>query len=133
MVKYKMGMNEATIQDRCRLIASQRGGVLWRNNVGACVTDDGRLLRFGLGNDSAKLNKIMKSSDLIGITPTLIQPHHVGLTLGVFTAIECKRSDWKLTPGDTHAHAQLNFITRVQALGGIAMFCTDPSELPHQK
>ena len=79
--------NEAVIQSQVRLAAAQRGITLWRNQSGACYDETGRLIRYGLANDSAQLNRRMKSSDLIGITPILVEPYHVGRALGVFTAI----------------------------------------------
>ena len=75
------------------------------------MTDQtGRLIRFGLGNESPALNKVWKSSDLIGILPVLVQPSHVGKTLGVFLAVETKKPGWRLTPGDKRGQAQAAFL-----------------------
>jgi len=118
-------MKESPVQQRIRLAAAYRGIELWRNNSGALQDPrTGRLVRFGLANESAALNARIKSSDLIGITPVTIKPDMVGKTLGVFTAIECKESGWHLTPSDERGHAQAAFHSIVRAAGGIAGFVT---------
>lgn len=119
---------ESTAQNAVRLAAAHHGGALWRNNSGALLDKAGRMVRFGLGNDSARINAVWKSSDLIGIVPVTVQPHHVGMVWGVFTAIEMKAPDWRLTPGDDRARAQGNFINQVRGLGGIAGFCRSVEE-----
>ena len=63
-------------------------------DLGACEDITGRQIRYGLGNDSSQINKVFKSSDLIGITPHVVVPADVGLRLGVFTSIEVKRGGW---------------------------------------
>ena len=124
-----MSMSESAIQQRVLLEASNRGVTLWRNNVGACRTDDGRVIRYGLANESERMNKHIKSSDLIGITPTIIVPEHVGMVLGIFTAIECKRQDWRYSEADERTQAQRRFIDFVHNNGGFAGFCNDPAML----
>jgi hypothetical protein len=113
--------SEVASQAELRLRFSQLGGRLWRNNVGACQTTDGRHIRYGLANDSQRVNRSIKSSDLIGITPVLITDMHVGLTLGQFTAIEVKRSDWTYS-GTERELAQRKFIELVKSLGGEGYF-----------
>jgi hypothetical protein len=76
-------------------------------------------VRFGLANDSAKLNKSVKSSDLIGFTPVR--------GAAVFTAIECKREDW-LWAGSPREIAQQKFHTVVRASGGLAGFARNLEE-----
>jgi len=120
-------VSEARVQQNIRLAAAQRNAALWRNNNGACRDETNRLIRYGLGNDSKKLNDVWKSSDLIGLTPVQIEPHHVGRTFGVFTACEVKHSDWKWT-GATRETAQHAFLIDVARLGGIALFATDESQ-----
>lgn len=115
--------SEAAIQNELRVLASERGMRLWRNISGAVTTDDGRHIRFGLGNESAEICSVMKSSDLIGITPLVIGPEHVGRTIGVFTATEVKKQGWKYT-GTDREKAQYAFIMLVLSLGGIAKFST---------
>ena len=120
--------NESTIQAEVRAEFSARGGIIWRNNSGVLPSADGRPVRFGLGNDSSKINKVMKSADLVGIVPVVILPEHVGLTFGVFAAIECKAQGWKYT-GKGREVAQMNFLTKVTSLGGIGGFCNDSSKI----
>ena len=118
-------MREAAVQQRIRLRAAEMGTPLLRNNRGAATTDDGRHVRFGLGNESAKINKRFKSSDLIGIWPVVIGPEHVGRTLGVFFAVESKASDWTYRETDEHDAAQARFGQWVTNHGGIFRFATD--------
>ena len=121
--------NEAVVQQQVRLAMARLGAQVWRNNSGACTDDTGRLVRYGLGNDSAALNAAIKSADLVGITPMTVQAHHVGRTVGVFTAIEVKRPGWHLTPGDKRGQAQKRFLDIVVGVGGMAGFVTDPADL----
>lgn len=119
---------EAGIQSQLRLAASKAGIRAWRNNVGAGYDEDGRFMRWGLANDSAQLNKVLKSSDLIGAKPVVITSQMVGSTLGQFWAREVKRATWRYT-GTEREVAQLNFITLVQTLGGDARFATSPDHV----
>lgn len=114
---------EAGSQQRVRLEAAADGGILWRNNVGACVDDRGNHIRYGLCNESKKMNQKVKSSDLIGITPMLVQPHHVGYKIGVFTAREVKTPGWQWK-GDAHELAQRKFGEIVMSYGGDFQFIT---------
>ena len=119
-------MNEATVQQQVRL-AFANIGQMWRNNSGACTDDTGRLIRYGLGNDSAALNKYIKSSDLIGITPVTAYLQSAGwCTLGVFTALECKRPGWR---PDDRSIAQGKFHDIVREAGGFAGFVTHPDDI----
>lgn len=124
-------MREAGVQTHTRLRLAQLGALAYRNNVGACTDDSGRVIRYGLGNDSKQLNDQIKSSDIVGAMPIVIQPHHVGRTMAIFTAVECKHPDWHLTPGDKRAQAQLRFIELIRGVGGIAGFVTDASQVDH--
>lgn len=112
---------EAAIQGSIRLAASQISNNLWRNNNGAAVTDDGRHLRFGLGNDSPRINHAFKSSDLIGITPVMVTPQHVGRIFGIFTAVEVKHGGW-FWSGTEREQAQWKYLTLIQSKGGFATF-----------
>jgi len=113
------GSSEASVQASCRVAAPRYQSSLWRNNTGAVTTDDGRHVRFGLGNDSTKLNKIWKTSDLIGITP--VRATRIGQVFGVFTAVECKTPGWS-SPKNDRERAQGAFHNTVRSMGGIALF-----------
>lgn len=122
------GLSEAAVKNTVRLEASKKGARLWVNNVGAMCDETGRFVRFGLANDSEKMNKICKSSDLIGLRPVLITPAMVGVIIGQFVARETKHGDWKYT-GTKHEQAQLNFLKLVVSLGGDAAFATGEGTL----
>ena len=117
-------MNESPVQQRIRLYAAQQNIEMYRNNVGVLLDQTGRPVRYGLCNDSAGLNERIKSSDLIGVTPTFVTPQMVGRVLGVFTAIECKKEGWHMTPSDDRAIAQAAFHDIVRRAGGFAGFAT---------
>lgn len=125
-----MSAHEKYCFDRGGLIIQDEfNGAYWRNNAGACYDDTGRLIRFGLGNDSNRLWKTYKSTDQIACVPMVIQPHHVGRVVGVFCALEDKARGWHLTPGDKRGQAQLNFMQHVQRCGGIVGFVTEPEQV----
>lgn len=115
------GESEAAVQTRVRLEASRKGIRLWRNNVGATKTDTGSFIRYGLANETTAMNKLLKSSDLIGIRPVVITPGHVGHTIGQFMACEVKHAGWKYTGGGREK-AQMNYLELVTGLGGDARF-----------
>ena len=124
------GKSEAWAQSSVRLEASQKGCHLFRNNVGALKDKTGRLVRYGLGNDSQALNDVLKSSDLIGWRPVLITPAHVGHTVAQFLAREVKEPGHQVTPDtDEHERAQLAFLNLVNASGGDGAFATGPGTL----
>ena len=112
---------EAAVQNDIRLIASCNGSNLWRNNNGAGKSEDGRYLRWGLGNDSKKINDEFKSSDLIGVTPVTVQPQHVGRVFGIFTAIEVKHGGWSWS-GNDREQAQWKYLQLINSKGGFATF-----------
>src|SRR5882762_3932875 len=93
---------EDASQREIRLRASAAGLLLWRNNSGVAQTVDRygntRPVRYGLANDSPAVNRVLKSSDLIGIAPD-----------GRFVAIESKRPGWHFA-GTDREQAQLAFI-----------------------
>ena len=122
------GASEAAVLNAVRLEASSIGARVFRNNSGACEDKRGRLIRYGLANDSAAMNKALKSSDLIGIRPVLITPDMVGCTIGQFVAREVKRADWKFTATERE-NAQLRFLELIVSLGGDACFCNDVGSL----
>jgi hypothetical protein len=117
-------LSEAGAQARVRLLWAQRGGALWRNNVGAMQDPDtGQYVRFGLANESTQMNRKIKSSDLVGINPVVVQPHHVGTTIGQFVSRECKKPGWRYK-GTDHEEAQLRWLELILAMGGDAAFTT---------
>lgn len=114
------GRSEAAVQADIRLAAAKRGDlVLWRNNSGALTDDAGRLIRFGLGNDSAQANKRLKSADLIGI--------HRGS--GRFVSIEVKRPGWKHSDASERDRAQAAWAATVAAMGGVALRVTSAESI----
>lgn len=118
---------EQAVQQDIRIAAPSAGCILWRNNSGAAVDPTtGRPIRYGLGNDSKQVNTVLKSSDLIGITPVTVTAAHVGRVLGVFTAVEVKRPGW-VKPTGSRELAQGNFLTLVQRFGGAGSFAADVS------
>jgi hypothetical protein len=120
--------SEAAVQQQVQLRAAARGARLWRNNVGCCEDRTGRMIRYGLANQTANINRVFKSSDLIGITPLVVTPPMLGSTVGVFTAAECKAPGWKYRDTDERAVAQLAFINFIVSRGGIARFVSNPEE-----
>ena len=119
-------VSETEIQQQIRLESGRRGTPLLRNNSGATFDQSGRMIRFGLGNDSAKINKVFKSSDLIGIWPRLITTDMVGQTIGQFFAVEVKRPGYAR---DERFKAQENFAEWVRRHGGLAYIATSPTEV----
>lgn len=125
----KPGRSEAAVQSRVRLEASRKGGRLWRNNLGAFEDPaTGGWTRFGLANDSARVNAVMKSADLIGLRPVLVESRHVGTVIGQFVSREIKASGWTYR-GTGREIAQLNWATLVNTLGGDACFATGEGTL----
>lgn len=117
-------MTEFEIQQRLRLDAANAGWVLWRNNVGVFKTERGVPVRFGLANDSAQMNKRVKSADLIGIKPVLITQDMVGTVIGQFVSLEVKHGDWKPGEDPDREVAQQRWIDLVNNHGGDAKFTT---------
>lgn len=117
--------SEAAVQAELRVVAANHGATLWRNNNGAAVDETGRHIRYGLGNDSQKLSKRFKSSDLIGITP--VMSTQAGQVFGVFTAVEVKAPGW-CAPKNDRERAQAAFLSVVRATGGIGMFAQSTAD-----
>lgn len=121
LVTDKPPTDEGGVGARLRLNVAKAGGLLWRNNVGAMQDADGRVVRFGLANESKKVNEKVKSSDYIGVIPVTIRPEHVGITIGQFVAYETKKPGWKFS-GSPRELAQQKFIQLVMSKGGYARF-----------
>lgn len=114
---------EAWTQSTVTLEAPRYGVWLTRNNVGAMQDDRGRVVRYGLANESKQRNAVLKSADLIGIRPVTITAHMVGCMIGQFVSRECKRPGWSYK-GDAHETAQANWAALVTRYGGDAKFVT---------
>lgn len=122
--------SETELQQQIRLHLARVGAPVLRNNNGASKDHTGRMIRFGLGNDSAKINKKFKSSDLIGIRPVIITPEMVGQMIGQFLAVEVKHPGWKFPRPTNKAEfarcdAQKNFLDWVNKHGGYGVFAQD--------
>lgn len=115
------GKDEAYVQSLVRLEAAQKGVKLFRNNVGALLDTTGRPVRYGLANESKKINEVIKSGDLIGIRPVLIAQSHVGHVFGQFMSREIKAPGWQFS-GNPHELAQQNWANLINSLGGDACF-----------
>ena len=119
-------MTEKTIQSTILISDSQNGKTMFRNNVGLGWT--GTLIkklpdRVILGNPRpVKFGLCPGSSDLIGMTPVVITPEMVGHTIAVFTGEEVK------TPKGRPTDKQINFIDRVNHIGGIAGIVRSPAD-----
>lgn len=118
-----------------RLAASSLGLRLFRNNNGACKDETGRVIRFGLGNESKRINDQIKFGDYIGITPIKITPEMVGKTIGVFTNLEIKPQGAlqstirKAEKSGSREAAQAKAINLVRSFGGFAGFVTSGEDL----
>jgi hypothetical protein len=123
------GKSEAWAQQQVRLKAAHVGAMTWRNNVGAtpakCPDCEAprQPIRYGLANDSAKLNKQIKSSDLILAIPRLITQDMVGRVIAQFGSIETKRPGWHYT-GKEQEPGQAAWLALIARLGGYATFST---------
>ena len=112
-------MKESDVSNLIRLEASRLGIHLFRNNVGATYTHDGSFIRYGLANESKSMNSLLKSADLIGIRPILIEPWMVGTILGQFVSREIKNTSWK-EDNSPRSAAQRNWRDLIIRLGGDA-------------
>lgn len=119
---------ESGAQNAIRLEASQKGILLFRNNVGALLDESGRPVRYGLANDSKAMNQVLKSADLIGVRPVTITPAHLGQTIGQFVSREVKAPGWTFTGAGREA-AQMAWVKLITSVGGDACFATGPGSL----
>lgn len=115
------GHSEDVVAAECRLELGKRGIITMRNNVGVLEDINGRPVRYGLCNETAMMNKTMKSSDDILIIPYVVKPQDVGRTIGRFGAAEYKKRNWVYS-GKGREEAQCNFHRMVNAAGGIGIF-----------
>jgi hypothetical protein len=112
--------SEARVQSEIRLAAAKQGHYLFRNNNGAGQLASGSWVRFGLGNDSAKLNEQFKSADLIGWQRVLVTQAMVGAHVAQFLSVEVKRRNWKFA-ATKEEMAQVRWAALVNAQGGRAL------------
>lgn len=115
------GRSEAWVQSMVRLEASEKGVKLFRNNVGALKDTTGRVVRFGLANDSKELNEVIKSGDLIGWRSHMVVPADVGRLVAIFVSREIKEPGWQYT-GTPHEVAQAAWMGMINSAGGDACF-----------
>lgn len=127
-ISQSNGLSEGAVQNNIKLEAARNGWRLWRNNVGVLKDLRGVPVRYGLANDSKKLNEKVKSGDLIGIKPLVITPEMVGSIVGQFMSIEVKKSNWKYT-GSPRERAQLKWQQIINGLGGYAKFANTHENL----
>ena len=121
--------SEAWVQSMVKLNAAKGHTLtLWRNNVGALQDKRGVPVRYGLMNDSKRMNEKFKSGDLIGIRRVLITQAMVGQVIGQFVSIEVKEPGWVYT-GEGRETAQLNWANAVNARGGFAIFLCNPDNI----
>lgn len=119
-------LSESAVDANLRIEARNAGVWLTRNNVGALMDERGRLVRYGLANESPGQNKVIKSGDRVGIRTILITKEHVGKKFGQFVSREVKKQGWKFNPRDPHEVAQLAWINFVISKGGDAAFASGP-------
>lgn len=122
------GTSESAIQSAIRLEAAQKNIRLFRNNVGALKDESGRVIRFGLANDSPQMNRLLKSSDLVGIKTVTITPDMIGQSVGQMVVREVKAPGWRYS-GTDREQAQLRFINMISAMGGDAAFASSEGTL----
>lgn len=128
------GKSEAWAQQQVRFQVAQAGGLAWRNNVGATPArckhcgEKQQPIRYGLANDSQKLNQSIKSHDLICIIPRRIRQVDVGRTIGQFGSIEVKPPGWEFK-GAGREEGQASWGALVRSKGGYATFSTGELEL----
>lgn len=118
--------SEACQQSIIRLEAARAGVWLTRNNVGAYQDpNSGRLIRYGLANESKLQNQQVKSADLIGFRKRVILPVDVGTVIAQFVSRECKAEGWRYS-GKGREQAQTTWRDFINSNGGDAAFASGP-------
>ena len=121
--------SEAHVDSLISLEASQKD-ILWmRNNVGACQDKTGRVIRYGLLNESKNMNQDIKSPDRIGIRRIVVTPEMVGSSVGQFVAREIKHAAWTGKTLSAHEQAQLRCLQLFLRYGADAAFANGPGTL----
>lgn len=129
VVPLSRGKGETFVQSQVRLAAPAQGIVLYRNNVGAIKDERGVPVRYGLANDTAALNKVVKSADLIGYRTVWVRNMETGepMQIAQFVSVECKKPEWDgYNPSDEHERAQQRWLEMINAAGGFAVFANSP-------
>lgn len=125
--ELKPPRSEAWVQQQVRFRVAEQGAFSFRNNVGAtpseCPHCKGKLdpMRYGLANDSTKLNSNIKSHDLILAIPTLITQDMVGKTFARFGSVECKKVGWHFT-GTPEEVGQAAWGALMERIGAFTQF-----------
>lgn len=124
---------EARVQSLMRVEAAQAGVWLTRNNVGAFMDPEtGRLVRYGLANETKQQNEHIKSADLIGFRKRVILASDVGSTIAQFVSRECKAEGWRYT-GTKREVAQAAWRDFINSNGGDAAFASGPGSFNHTR
>ena len=126
-------MGEARVQSLVRIEAAHAGVWLTRNNVGAFMDPDtGRLIRYGLANETKAQNQRVKSADLIGFRKRVILASDVGSTIAQFVSRECKAEGWRYT-GTARERAQAAWRDFINTNGGDAAFASGPGSFNYTR
>lgn len=121
--------SESHVDSLIALEASDKD-ILWmRNNVGACQDKTGRVIRYGLLNESKQMNERLKSPDRIGIRRLVITSDMVGSSVGQFVAREIKHATWTGRTLSPHEQAQLNCLQLFTGYGADASFANGTGTL----
>ena len=120
---YGMTHSEAYAQSQVVLEAREYDCLLTRNNKGALRDADGRLVRFGLFNETKERGERIRSWDLVGFRKRLITPLMVGTVIGQFVGREIKEPGW-VFKGDEHEAAQLKCSELALSYGCDVAFAT---------
>ena len=110
-------MLEADFMRRCMKRATDLAARLFRVNVGVAWTGDVTKNHDGsitIRNPRPFKSGVPGMSDLIGPSPMIIKPEHVGRTVAIYTAVETKTLKGRLT------EPQKNFLCMVRRMGGRA-------------
>jgi hypothetical protein len=124
--------SESEVQADVRLRAPLVRAHLFRNNSGVLPNEAGRPVRYGLANESAAVNRVLKSADLIGWQSVTVTADMVGQTLAVFLSVEVKPEDFNGPSGKAEAEryeAQKNWANLVNKAGGRAYIVTDARQI----
>ena len=125
--------SEARVQSLVRIEAAQAGVWLTRNNVGAFQDPkSGRWVRYGLANESAGQNQMVKSADLIGFRKRVILVSDVGSTIAQFVSRECKAEGWRYS-GRGREEAQARWRDFINSNGGDAAIISGPGSFNYQQ